>query len=161
MLENLQACFTTTVQLSKVILFNKQMVDSKSILIPFSMKFEIIFLLNNKVVLHVHQRAQSNHNLPYFRVLLYTKVNNFQKFPFVCTFIKKPYLKVCIMYIHTALQNFREKYLIKHTVSSQDFRSFFFLSVFLSKNVQLKFFCEITTYTSRLLSFDKFFPIWS
>ena len=44
-----------------------------------------------------------------------------------------------------------------HTVSSQDFRSFCFLSVFLSKIVQLKFFCEITTYTSRLLSFDKFF----
>ena len=47
------------------------------------------------------------------------------------------------------------------TVNSQDFRSFCFLSVFLSKIVQLKFFCEITTYTSRLLSFDKFFPIWS
>jgi hypothetical protein len=45
-----------------------------------------------------------------------------------------------------------------HTVSSQDFRSFHFLSFFLSKTVQLKFFCEITTFTSRLLSFDKFFP---
>ena len=44
-----------------------------------------------------------------------------------------------------------------HTVTSQDFRSFCFLSVFLSKIVQLKFFCEITTYTSRLLSFDKSF----
>ena len=44
-----------------------------------------------------------------------------------------------------------------HTVSSQDFRSFHFLSFFLAKTVQLKFFCEITTFTSRLLSFDKFF----
>ena len=42
-----------------------------------------------------------------------------------------------------------------HSVSSQDFRLFCFLSVFWSKIVQLKFFCENTTYTSRLLSFDK------
>ena len=45
-----------------------------------------------------------------------------------------------------------------HTVSSQDFRSFHFQSFFLPKIVQLNFFCEITTFTSRLLSFDKFFP---
>jgi hypothetical protein len=32
----------------------------------------------------------------------------------------------------------------------------FFLSFYLSKIAQLKFFCEIATYTSRLLSFDKF-----
>ena len=47
-----------------------------------------------------------------------------------------------------------------HTVSSQNFRSFcflpFFLLFYLSKIVQLNFFREIATYTSRLLSFDKF-----
>ena len=43
------------------------------------------------------------------------------------------------------------------TVSSQDFRSFRFWSFFLSKILQLNFFCEITTYTSRLLSFENFF----
>ena len=49
----------------------------------------------------------------------------------------------------------------RHTVSSQNFRSFCFLSFFLSKIVQLNFFCEIVTYTSRLLSFDKIFLTWS
>ena len=48
-----------------------------------------------------------------------------------------------------------------HTVSSQNFRSFcflpFFLLFYLSKIVQLNFFREIATYTSRLLSFDRFF----
>ena len=47
-----------------------------------------------------------------------------------------------------------------HTVSSQNFRSFcflpFFLLFYLSKIVQLILFREIATYTSRLLSFDKF-----
>jgi hypothetical protein len=43
-----------------------------------------------------------------------------------------------------------------HTVSSQDFRSFCFLSFFSSKIVQF-IFCEIVTYTSRLLSLDRFF----
>ena len=51
-------------------------------------------------------------------------------------------------------------FLLSHTISSQDFCSFRFLSFFLSKIVQLKFFCEIKRYTSRLLSFDKFFPTW-
>ena len=50
-----------------------------------------------------------------------------------------------------------------HTVSSQNFRSFcfllFFLSFYLSKIVQLIFFREIATYTSRLLPSDKFFSM--
>ena len=44
-----------------------------------------------------------------------------------------------------------------HTVSSQDFRSFCFLSFFLWKIMPLNFFCEIATFTSRLLLFDNFF----
>ena len=48
-----------------------------------------------------------------------------------------------------------------HTVSSQDFRSFCFLSFSLSQIMQLNFFRKITTYTSRHLSFDNFFLTWS
>ena len=44
-----------------------------------------------------------------------------------------------------------------HTVSSQDFRSLCFPSFFLWKIMPLNFFCEIATFTSRLLSFDNFF----
>ena len=44
-----------------------------------------------------------------------------------------------------------------HTVSSQDFCSFCFLSFFLAKIMQFFFFCEIASYTSRLLWFDNFF----
>ena len=48
---------------------------------------------------------------------------------------------------------------VNHTVSSQNFCSFcflpFFLSFYLSKIAHLKIFCEIATYTSRLVSFDK------
>ena len=40
-----------------------------------------------------------------------------------------------------------------HTVSSQDFRSFHFLV----KTGATQFFCEIATFTSRLLLFDEFF----
>ena len=54
-------------------------------------------------------------------------------------------------------------YRAPHTVSSQNFCSFCFLPVFLSfylsKIVHLKIFCEIATYTSRLLSFDKFLSL--
>ena len=49
----------------------------------------------------------------------------------------------------------------KHTVSSQDFRSFSFLSFSLSEIVQLNFFREIAIHTSRLVSFDNFFLTWS
>ena len=78
------------------------------------------------------------------------------------------YMKVKRLRITEILRRIRTKSLVRkqqtqliHTVSSQDFRSFSILSVFLSKNVQLNFFCEITTYTSRHLSFDQFFSIWS
>ena len=46
-----------------------------------------------------------------------------------------------------------------HTVSSQDFRSLPFSVIFLSKIVHPEFICEITMFSSKLLSFDKFFLI--
>jgi hypothetical protein len=61
---------------------------------------------------------------------------------------------------YTLLRSVRLKLRPLHSVSSQDFRSFLFL-YFFSKIVQLKFFREIATITSRLLSFDKFFPAWT
>ena len=48
-----------------------------------------------------------------------------------------------------------------HTVSSQVFGSFHSLSFSFSKIMQHKFFCEIATFTSRILSFDNFFPTYS
>ena len=43
-----------------------------------------------------------------------------------------------------------------HTVSSQDFRSLPFSAIFLVKIMHCNFFCEIATFTCRLLSFDNF-----
>ena len=65
--------------------------------------------------------------------------------------------------LFSTIDNKEQFEVLIHTVSSQNFRSFCFLPVFLSFYlwiiVQLKFFCEIATYTSRLLSFEKFLSL--
>ena len=61
--------------------------------------------------------------------------------------------------LFSTIDNKEQFEVLIHTVSSQNFRSFCFLPFLChftcQKIVQLNFFREIATYTSRLLSFDK------
>ena len=75
--------------------------------------------------------------------------------------INNPKTKVLVISAEKEKDDERVKHKTNHTVSSQEFHSFCFLSFFLSKIVQLIFFCEIVTYTYRLLSFDRFLLNWS